>query len=179
MGGGQILWSGSIEERYENLKYKYEKLQKEYDDLQERFKKTDDELYRANFRIKHELEPRIKSEMNVYDNYVLSGGDSCFSQGMNGGCGIQCPNFGQEENCRELISEMSNKELLKYYTDNEAFDCIPVIREELIDRELEKEVRNIDDQYCRQCIADLNKKIEGTKQIIELYQNVLVNGYQE
>lgn len=172
------MWGDSIEEKYENLKYKYEKLQKEYDDLEDRFRKTDDELYSANFRIKHELEPRIKSERNAYDNYVLSGGNSCFSHGMNGYCGIQCSHFGQEENCREVISEMSNEELFKYYTNNEAFDCIPVIREELIDRELEKEVRSIDDQYCKQCIEDLNKKIEGTKQTIELYQNILANGYQ-
>lgn len=172
------MWGDSIEEKYENLKYKYEKLQKEYDDLKERFEKTDDELYSAKFRIEHELEPRLKFERNAYDNYVLSGGNSCFSQRMNGGCGIQCPNFGQEENCREVISEISNEELLKCYTDNEAFDGISVIREELINRELEKEVENIDDQYCKQRIKELNKRIEDTKQTIELYRNVLVNGYQ-
>lgn len=73
-----------IEEKYENLKYKYEKLQRKYDDLKDRFKKT----YSANFRIRHELEPRIKSERNAYDNYVLNGGNSCFSNGINGGCGF-------------------------------------------------------------------------------------------
>lgn len=98
---------------------------------------------------------------------------------MNGGCGFQCPNFGQEENCKEVISEMSNEELLKYYTDNEAFDSVSIVREELINRKLEKEVKSIDEQYCRQCIEDLNKKIEGTKQTIKLYEDVLVNGYQD
>ena len=149
------MYGNTIEERYENLKYKYEKLQREYEDLKREHRKTDDELYSANFRIKHELEPRIQSERNAYDRYILSGGDSCFSQGMNGGCGL------------------SNEELLKYYVDNEAFDSVPIVRKELINRGLEKEVESIDKQYCRQCIEDLNKKIDGTKQTIKLYENDL------
>lgn len=173
------MYGGSIEERYDNLKYKYEKLQREYEDLKREHRKTDDELYSANFRIKHELEPRIQSERNAYDRYILSGGDSCFSQGVNGGCGFQCSNFGEEENCKEVISEITDEELLKYYVDNEAFDSVPIVREELINRELEKEVKSIDEQYCRQCIEDLNKKIDSTKQTIKLYENILVNGYQD
>ena len=173
------MYSDTIEEKYENLKYKYEKLQKEYGDLQREYRKTDDKLYSANFRIKHELEPRIQSERNAYDRYILSGGDSCFSQGINGGCGFHCSNFGEEENCKEVISEITNDELLKYYTDNEAFDSVPIVREELVSRGLEKEVKSIDEQYCRQCIEDLNKKIFGTKQTIKLYENFLVNGYQD
>lgn len=48
-----------------------------------------------------------------------------------------------------------------------------------MDRGLKKEIEDIDNQYCRQCIKDLNKKIEGTKQTIKLYEDVLVNGYQD
>lgn len=173
------MWDNSIEEKYENLKYKYEKLQREYEGLKRDHRKTDDELYSANFRIKHELEPRLQSERNAYDRYVLSGGDSCFSQVMNGGCGVQCPNFGEEENCQEVISEITNEELLKYYIENEAFDSAPIVRKELIKRELEKEVKSIDEQYCRQCIEDLNKKIESTRQTIKLYEKVLIDGYQD
>lgn len=173
------MWCDSIEEKYESLKYKYEKLQKEYNDLQERYRKTDDELSNANFRIKHELEPRIKSERNSYDRYILSGGDSCFSRGMNGDCGTQCSHFGQEEKCKDVISEMSNEELLEYYASNEAFDCISVIRDELCNRELSKEVSDIDDQYCKQCIERLTKKFESTKAVIEFYQEILENGYQD
>lgn len=171
------MYSDTIEEKYENLKYKYKKLQRKYEDLQREYRKTDDKLYSANFRIKHELEPRIQSERSAYDCYILSGGDSCFSQVMNGGCGFHCSNFGEEENCKEVISEMTNDELLKYYKDNEAFDSVPIVREELVSRGLEKEVKSIDEQYCRQCIEDLNKKIDGTKQTIKLYENVLLNGY--
>lgn len=173
------MWGNTIEEKYENLKYKYEKLQKEYADLRENYKKIDDELYHANFRIKHELEPRIKSEQRSYDNYILSGGDSCFAQGMNGGCGTQCPHFGQEDVCSKIVYDISDEELLRYYIENEAFDSVPIVRETLIGRGLEEKVKNIDDEYCRQCIEDLNKKIEGTKQTIELYQKVLENGYQD
>lgn len=173
------MYGNTIEERYENLKYKYEKLQREYEDLKREHRKTDDELYSAKFRIKHELEPRIESEKRSYDNYILSGGDSCFGQGMSGGCGFQCPSFGEKDNCKEVISEMTNEELLKYYTDNEAFDSISIVREELINRGLEKEVKKIDGQYCKQCIEDLNKKICSIKQTIKLYEDVLEKGYQD
>ena len=74
---------------------------------------------------------------------------------------------------------MANEELLKYYTDNEAFDSVPIVRKELINRRLEKEVKDTDEQYCKQCIEDLNKKIESTKQTIKLYEDVLENGYQD
>lgn len=173
------MWGDTIEEIYENLKYKYEKIQREYEDLKRELRKTDDELSSANFRIKHELEPRIESERRSYDNYILSGGDSCFRQGMSGGCGFQCPNFGEEENCKEVISEMSNEELLKYYTDNEAFDSILIVREELINRGLKKEIKDIDEKYCKRCIEDLNKNIESTKQTIKLYEDILANGYHD
>ncbi len=74
---------------------------------------------------------------------------------------------------------MTNEELLKYYTENEAFDSVPIVRETLINKELKKEIKDIDEQYCKQCIEDLTKKIESTKQTIKLYEDILLNGYQD
>ena len=59
-----------IEEKYEILTRKYEKLQREYENLKERFDKQYDELSHVNFRVKDELEPRIRAEKRAYDRWV-------------------------------------------------------------------------------------------------------------
>lgn len=42
----------------------------------------------------------------MYDNYVLSGSSSvCFTYGMNGHCGPECPDFGMRDGCEEIARQ--------------------------------------------------------------------------
>ncbi|MDF2841585.1 MAG: hypothetical protein K0R00_11 [Herbinix sp.] len=58
------------QEKYETLLRDYKKLQRKCDDLEENNRKLYDQLDSANFRIRQELEPRIKREGRRYDAWV-------------------------------------------------------------------------------------------------------------
>lgn len=62
------------EEKYNDLKWSYNKLERLYDELKDDYKRKDDELYSAEFKIRTELEPRIKQEQRSYDAWVSSPG---------------------------------------------------------------------------------------------------------
>lgn len=172
------MWNETIEEKYERLLRKYNNLQNDYERLQKKYNKVDDELSSANHRIQYELEPRLKTEKASYDSYVLSGGSGCFATGMNGGCNLDCSGFGEEDGCREMLSGITNEELFKYYQEHEAFDGKPIIREELLNRGLEKEVGYADNVYCEQVITKYEKDIENINYWKTFYEDVLENGYK-
>lgn len=174
------MWNETIEEKYNQLLRRYEILNADYDKLKEKYEKTDDELMRANYKIQYELEPRLKTERRNYDNYVLSGGSSCFTTGMNGGCGLDCKGFGTQSGCSEILSDIEDKELLKYYEEHEAFDGNPIIRKELIGvRELAEDVYQADVTYCHKCINALLKQKNNINQTIDFYKSVIKKGYQK
>lgn len=173
------MWESTIEEKYESLLRKYNRLEEKYSELQKNYNNLDDELSSANHRIRYELEPRLKSERASYDNYVLSGGNSCFAQGMNGGCNLDCGGFGEEDGCSEMLSEVSNEELFEYYQKHEAFDGKSIIRQELLDRGLNKEVGYADNVYCEQCISYYDAEIAKINASKSFYEEILNNGYQE
>ena len=62
------------EDKYESLLYDYKEIQRKYNDLDSKFHKTYNDLDSAQFKIKTELEPRIKSEERAYDLSVSDGG---------------------------------------------------------------------------------------------------------
>lgn len=102
------------EEKYDNLKRKYDRLYDSHNELERRNRKTEDELYEANWKVKHELEPRIESEHRSYDSYVLSGGgDECFSNGMSGNCGVDCSIFGDKPECYDSFT--TEEQVLELY----------------------------------------------------------------
>jgi seryl-tRNA synthetase len=60
------------EQKYNDLLCKYERLKRKYEELEERYNKLDLELDSANFRIRNELEPRIRAEKRAYDAWVTN-----------------------------------------------------------------------------------------------------------
>jgi len=94
------------DERYESLSRSYRKLEQLNEELTSENIKLRDELSLSNYKIEHELKPRIESERNSYDSYVTNGGSSdCFKQGMSGKCGIEYSNYGKEDNCFDGVSD--------------------------------------------------------------------------
>ena len=62
-----------IEDRYiEELKYKIRELKEENANLSEKLRLAEQDKEHLSFRIKNELEPRIKAEERAYDAYVLT-----------------------------------------------------------------------------------------------------------
>lgn len=62
-----------IEDRYiEELKYKIRELKEENAKLSEKLRLAEQYKEHLSFRIKNELEPRIKAEERAYDAYVLT-----------------------------------------------------------------------------------------------------------
>lgn len=60
-----------IEDRYiEELKYKIQELQSKNAELSEKLHKAEQDKEYLSFRIRNELEPRIKAEERAYDLYV-------------------------------------------------------------------------------------------------------------
>ena len=62
-----------IEDRYiEELKYKIRELKEENAKLSDKLRLAEQDKEHLSFRIKNELEPRIKAEERAYDAYVLT-----------------------------------------------------------------------------------------------------------
>jgi hypothetical protein len=98
---------------YDALLRKYEYRGRRIQELEDTINKLEENLSSANFKIDTELEPRIKREKQSYDEYVTSGGsDSCFNAGINGKCGVKCPDFGSKDEC------CIESYLIEYLNDN-------------------------------------------------------------
>ena len=139
----------TLEEKYNTLQRKYHHLEARYEEVVKENQRLSGELSRAEFRIHHELEPRIKQEKEAYDSFVVNGGsDQCMSYGMYGKCGLDCPVFGDRDGCAECLAEISDNDLLYFYLSRrDTFKSIAVVRENLIFRGLEEHVQAIDTAY--------------------------------
>jgi len=60
------------EQRYEDLHYEFARLKRCYEDLRQKHSVLEDKLSSAEFKIKTELEPRIKQEQRMYDKWVTN-----------------------------------------------------------------------------------------------------------
>jgi len=76
-------------------KDKYTNLQKAYDKLEDLYKRQSGELQEAEYKLKTELEPRIKSEKRSYDCYIVSQVDPKCA------CTIGCPYEDTDECLRK------------------------------------------------------------------------------
>jgi hypothetical protein len=145
-----------LQNKYDNLSWKYDKLSDKYYELEKKYNNTYNELSSAEFKIRTELEPRIKSEHRSYDAYVTSGGsDECFSNGMNGHCGFECSMFGDKAECFEGIK--TEEEVLNIYENYVTTGHILNLIEEY---GLEEKVKEIDREAIRQQIDVHKAKIE-------------------
>ena len=127
----------TLEEKYNTLQRKYHHLEARYEEVVKENQRLSGELSRAEFRIHHELEPRING-----------GSDQCMSYGMYGKCGLDCPVFGDRDGCAECLAEISDNDLLYFYLSRrDTFKSIAVVRENLIFRGLEEHVQAIDTAY--------------------------------
>ena len=53
----------------------------------------------------------LTPKQRAYDRYVSSGsGDVCFTFGMNGKCGPDCPEFGMRDGCRDEATKLEDED---------------------------------------------------------------------
>lgn len=145
-----------LEEKYDNLYRRYDRLLDSYRDLEKKYENTYNELDLANFKIRNELEPRIKSEQRSYDSWATSGGgDECFQNGMNGHCGYGCSIFGDKPKCFENIT--SEEEVLDIY---ENYTDTGYILNLIQEYNLEEKVKEINRKAIKDQINIHKEKIE-------------------
>lgn len=116
------------------------------EDLEKQLDKTRSDKEHAEYRVKQELEPRIKAEERVYDIWVSNGGsDPCMRNGMNGNCNPDCEAFGSEDGCFEYFTDMPDEDFLEYYRENgdEHEEVVGL----LFERGLWKQKMKIDNDY--------------------------------
>ena len=71
-----------------------------YEEAKSALGKAEDRLCSAEYKIRNELEPRIRQEERAYDRWATDGaGDECFRSGMNGKCGPECEAFLSKPEC--------------------------------------------------------------------------------
>lgn len=148
------------EEKYDKLYYRFNRLSNSYSDLEKRYNDTYNKLDSANFKIRDELEPRIKSEQRSYDAYVTSGGgDECFHNGMNSHCGFECSIFGDKQECFEGIT--TEEQILDIYENYVDTGYILTLIEKY---GLEEKAKEIDREVVREQIKIQKEKIERLEQ---------------
>ena len=53
----------------------------------------------------------LTPKQRAYDRYVSFGsGDVCFTFGMNGKCGLDCPEFGMRDGCRDEATKLEDED---------------------------------------------------------------------
>lgn len=123
-----MSYQEDLEYRIKELGWVIDKKNSTIEKLQNDLIKSDDKLNSAEFRIHNELEPRIESEKRSYDNWVISpeahmseDDATCLHYYEIDECGSGCPIFGNIQECTENLSD---KELLKEYIENDAIESV-------------------------------------------------------
>lgn len=152
------------EEKYDRLERKYDRLSNSYSELERRFNKSEDELREANWKVKYELEPRIKNEHRSYNDYVISGGsDECFRSGMSGKCGVECPIFGEKAECYDSFTK--EEQILELYATETTTNYLI----ELIDKMgLQEKCKEIDRKYYQDEIDNHKKSIHKLEELLSV-----------
>ena len=160
------------EEKYKDLLYDFRQRGYRIEELQIEVNKVANNLDHAEYRIRNELEPRIKREQRSYDSWVTSGGsgDECYQNGMNGHCGCECSVFGSKWDCFENVN--TEEEILNIYENYKNDGLILNLIEEY---GLEEKAKEIDRECLRERINKRKEYIEEYKQDVRKWEEELLN----
>ncbi|MCK5610540.1 hypothetical protein KAR91_52185 [Candidatus Pacearchaeota archaeon] len=94
--------------------------------LKTELRKSEIKFSSAEWKIDHELKPRIESEKCSYDSWVTSPESHmsedeaiCYHFCETDQCGVKCPLFGDIPECTENLTD---EELLKDYIENDGVE---------------------------------------------------------
>jgi len=159
------------EEKYDNLYRRYDRLSDSYNKLEKENNKLYGQKDHAEYRIRNELEPRIKREQRSYDSWATSGGgDECYQNGMNGHCGFECSVFGSKWDCFKSVN--TEEEILNIY-ENYINDGL--ILDLIEEHGLEEKAKEIDRECLKERINKRKEYIEEYKQDIKKWEEELLN----